>query len=432
MSEYSIETEAGKIHNHNTREYFKEVFSSYNNGHYRSSVVMLYSITMADLVYKLKELDERDNDAKAKKILDEIAILQNKNPESSDWENKLLDKILASTTLLNNGDIGNLKNLKQHRHLCAHPVLDSEDILFTPNKETVVGHIRNMMEGILQKSPQFTIDIIPSLIELIPGYYNDIGDDERFETFLRQKYFKHFDDRLIKSLFRTLWKFLFKLNNNKTLECREQNNLVINIILSNYNNILLSDVNNDPTYYSNLVLLDYKEDPYQLKYLVDILAIYPEIFYKFTEDAQIIVREKTVVKNELYAKAWFLNGTVDTHILEIKRRMESGSKFPKVSFNTLRNIAEQHKQTGNLPFLLINYLKENGSYIEVATRFRVVTNNLNLFSDEQLTILLSTCNSYYTIYNNNDLMDLLEPIYDLLENRGVEVNLENYTKLPTR
>ncbi len=39
-----------------TKEYFNEVISSYANGNYRSAVVMLYSVAVCDLLFKLKEL----------------------------------------------------------------------------------------------------------------------------------------------------------------------------------------------------------------------------------------------------------------------------------------------------------------------------------------------------------------------------------------
>ena len=39
-----------------TKEYFSEVISNYASGNYRSAVVMLYSVAICDLLFKLKEL----------------------------------------------------------------------------------------------------------------------------------------------------------------------------------------------------------------------------------------------------------------------------------------------------------------------------------------------------------------------------------------
>ena len=72
FDEYSIEQRAKLIPNKNTKGYFAEVVSCYNSGNYRSAVVMLWSVAVCDLLFKLKELDEIYDDIKAKKILAEI------------------------------------------------------------------------------------------------------------------------------------------------------------------------------------------------------------------------------------------------------------------------------------------------------------------------------------------------------------------------
>lgn len=40
------------------KEYYREIVSSYDNGNYRSAMVMLYSTIVCDLLLKLKELSE--------------------------------------------------------------------------------------------------------------------------------------------------------------------------------------------------------------------------------------------------------------------------------------------------------------------------------------------------------------------------------------
>lgn len=55
-----------------TQEYFNEVVSSYANGNYRSAVVMLYSVVICDLLFKLQELKDMYNDTTAVEILSQI------------------------------------------------------------------------------------------------------------------------------------------------------------------------------------------------------------------------------------------------------------------------------------------------------------------------------------------------------------------------
>lgn len=68
-----------------TREYFKEVVSSYSNENYRSAIVMLYSISICDILFKLQELKDMYNDSMAAKILKKVEDLRNN-------QNKRLEK----------------------------------------------------------------------------------------------------------------------------------------------------------------------------------------------------------------------------------------------------------------------------------------------------------------------------------------------------
>jgi hypothetical protein len=145
MSEFSIEKEIDNIYNQKTKDYFKEVYSSYCSGNFRSAVVMLYSVVLCDLIYKLQELRDRYSDGSAKKILEEINDIKEKNDKSSDWETKLIEFIEKRTSFFEGADCENILHLQKHRHLSAHPVLDQIDLLFSPNKETVRSHVRNML-----------------------------------------------------------------------------------------------------------------------------------------------------------------------------------------------------------------------------------------------------------------------------------------------
>ena len=73
MSETLI-TLAEKIYHQKTKEYFDEVISSYHNGNYRSAVVMLYTVVVCDLVFKLNDLKDIHNDQKAIKILQDLNV----------------------------------------------------------------------------------------------------------------------------------------------------------------------------------------------------------------------------------------------------------------------------------------------------------------------------------------------------------------------
>ena len=71
--------EADDIYFSKTKEYFNEVLSNYANGNYRSAVVMLYSVAICDLLFKLQELVDMYNDSVAGDILREVEKCRNSN-----------------------------------------------------------------------------------------------------------------------------------------------------------------------------------------------------------------------------------------------------------------------------------------------------------------------------------------------------------------
>ena len=69
MTDFSIELSAERIVDARTRRYFSEVVTSYNNNCFRSAVVMLWSVVICDLLFKLVELATHYGDTTARSIM---------------------------------------------------------------------------------------------------------------------------------------------------------------------------------------------------------------------------------------------------------------------------------------------------------------------------------------------------------------------------
>jgi hypothetical protein len=119
MTDFSLETTAERIYDVRIQRYFKEVLGSYFNGYYRSAVVMLWSVLVTDLLFKLDQLANAYGDTTATSILAEIQTLRNNNPKSPEWESELLEKTARRTDLLNSAELSFLRAIQEHRHLSA-------------------------------------------------------------------------------------------------------------------------------------------------------------------------------------------------------------------------------------------------------------------------------------------------------------------------
>lgn len=108
--------ETDEIYFAKTREYFKEVISSYGIGNYRSATVMLYSVVICDILLKLQELKDMYNDTTAIAILKEVEKEQKESKSKSSWEKSLLDKVRDKTKLIDLKTYSDINHLYDDRN----------------------------------------------------------------------------------------------------------------------------------------------------------------------------------------------------------------------------------------------------------------------------------------------------------------------------
>lgn len=81
MSEFILDYALENVKSKTTKAYLSEVISLYNNGNYRSAIVVLYSVVIFDLVDKLLVLKDVYSDKNAVDIFNEIEEMQKNNPQ---------------------------------------------------------------------------------------------------------------------------------------------------------------------------------------------------------------------------------------------------------------------------------------------------------------------------------------------------------------
>ena len=236
------------IYSSKTKENFHEVISSYDNGNYRSAIVMLYSLVVCDLLFKLQELKDMYNDTIAENILLEINKSRNSNDnkEKSRWEWELINSVKNETQLLEIDTYANIQHLYDHRNLSAHPALNNDYELYLPNRETVAAHIKNMLEGVFVKPPIFIKKIIDTLVEDLSEKKEIYQDDyQMLCIYLKNKYFAKMSDKMFLSVFKAIWKFVFLLDNENCNKNRIINRRCLRYMLELKANYLLKNIKED-------------------------------------------------------------------------------------------------------------------------------------------------------------------------------------------
>ncbi|WP_394672578.1 hypothetical protein [Limnobacter sp.] len=385
MQEFSLERISEQIHYGKTKGYFQEVLSSYNNGNYRSAVVMLWSVAICDIVYKLQNLIDLYDDAAAKEILREVTTIQNEDYKSSAWEIKLLDEVHDKTYLLDSSEYEDLRYLQKQRHLSAHPVLNSERELHSPNKETVRSLLRNTLEGLLIKPPFYTQRIMKELLEDLAESSDVLNDRKKVKKYIESRYLSRTTRSVEISIFRSLWKLVFKLDNE---ECEK--NRIINLhaleVLSNRNIASIpNEVQGDNDYYSNIA-----STGMPLSYLVFYLSNNHQIYPLLSEDARLKIDH--CINNVDVGKTvgWFIKADLGAHGNDVEEWIKGGEhpNFTTGQFDALLEISDTEEWQKKFCRIVTAYYSVSYSFDQADTRFQVaIPKYIGLFDRDSLIYL---------------------------------------------
>jgi len=309
MSTYSLEQSAENIYHPKTKEYFREVLQSYINGSYRSAVVMLYSVVMCDLIYKLKDLKELYEDKTADSILNQIEKEQENETKKGGWETTLIEEVKKRTFLLEPADQISLDALRLHRHLSAHPVLNQQDLLSTPNKETVRALMRNMLDGLLTKNPVMSKKVFDTILEDLEHHTSFFSDDLSLEKYLESRYLKNTNEQVINNIFQSLWGITFnctslKCNLNRTINFR-----TLKILYKRNKRSLIKFIREN-----HILFNKFTEGEHSiLVKLTEFFGHSPEVYESFEEHNRTKLKAQVEKSYELKVRSLFLRDSIEAH-----------------------------------------------------------------------------------------------------------------------
>ncbi|ATC96738.1 hypothetical protein [Pseudoalteromonas tunicata] len=386
MKEFELESLAEKIHFGKTKSYFSEVINSYQNKCYRSSVVMLWSVSICDLVYKLQVLVDQYDDKVAKNILDNVKSSQQADPKSASWELQILDDVFNKTNLIDSSEYENLRYLQKQRHLSAHPVLKENLELYTPNKETVRSLIRNTLEGVLIKPPFYTQKVTQEFLEDLDEAKDALNSFKKLKKYIESRYLDRLSPDLEMALFKTLWKLTFKLDDEKCAENRFVNLKAMRVIADRNKGLLTDTVASEPDYFNNI-----SPSGTPIEALTFFLSLYPEVYPVLAEDSKLKIQHAVETTDVGKICGWFINGDLENHFENIVKWIE-GDDHPKFSDNQweyLLDLSDSDEWEQCYCKMVASYYCASRSFDTADLRFsQVILPNLKLFNVASAIYLL--------------------------------------------
>lgn len=388
--------ESDGIYFSKTREYFEEVLSSYANGNYRSAIVMLYSIAICDILFKLQELRDMFNDPVADEILREVDKMRNANDNKSKsrWEKELVDNVHNKTKLLDLEAYTNLNHLYDHRNFSAHPALNENYELITPSKEITIAHIKNTLTNILIKPPIFIKNIVNALTEDLKEK-RDLyrGKRDELAIYLNNKYYKKMPESMKLTTIKALWKFCFCLPENK--DCME--NLSIN---RHALSILLESLPAQAIEYikHNAQLFSVATNEQCVWNLMLLIARCPRIYPVLDSDTKLQIDGMIEKEPKAQIICWFKYGSPQEHIQSLNRILKN--KFDKDAIECLVN---HYTDIGELSLLIgyfIEYYGKSRNFDSADQIFNdAIKPYIDKMTDDQIIRLIEVTENNSQIYN---------------------------------
>lgn len=407
-----------------TKEYFNEVLGDYANGNYRSAVVMLYSVTICDLLFKLQELLDMYNDPIAANILEEVEKSRNSsdNKSKSFWEKKFVDNIHEKTELLDMESYTILNHLYDHRNFSAHPALNNNFELISPSKETTIALIKSVLENILIKPPIFAKKIVDMLVEDLSEKKSIYKDElEKLHEYLKRKYFDHMSDSMKKGTFRSLWKLCFCLPGDEN--CRH--NLFINRKAMEF---LFDDTAGLIDFMkSNSMFTKTSPNENCVMHLCIFLAHYPQIYTVLSEDTKMQIENLISKSDSVRIISWFLCKNKTEHM----QKMIASNNYGKLDEETIKFVSSQYELSGDITVFIdycIKYFGSSDSFDCANERYSsVIYPFLTKMTREQFINLISEINSNNQIYkrkaNYSSNTEIVKVAFTIL---GHDFNYDSY------
>ncbi len=388
--------EADEIYFQKTKEYFEEVISSYSIGNYRSATVMLYSVAICDILFKLQELKDMYNDTIAVEILKEVDKSRNEhdNKSKSKWEKELVENVYKKTALLDLESYTNLNHLYDHRNFSAHPALNENYDLVAPSKETTIANIKNILKDILIKPPIFIKNIVNTLTEDLKGKNNLYeNEDQKLAIYLNNKYFSKMSKSMKFVTLKAFWKFCFCLPED--VDC--QSNLAINrkaleILIAGFQQETISYIK------ANNHLFPVANSESCQMNLIIFLSKFPVLYDELNPDVQLQI--DAMIDKDARAKsiAWFKYKTVDAHLTYLK-----SIAYLSLESNAIKRMISHYSDIGEIPSLIdffIWYYGESHSYDAADSRFGLTIEPfLDRMSAQQFEQIIENTNANRQIWD---------------------------------
>ena len=390
--------EADSIYFPKTKEYFQEVISSYSIKNYRSALVMLYSVTVCDLLYKLQEMKDLYDDAVAKSILEEVENFRTHpeqfNMRKSQWEKELIDKIYNQTNLIDDITYTQINHLFEYRNFSAHPALNMNYELISQNQETVIACIKNVLQSILTKPPILVSNVVLTVAKDLADRKDIFVDNNSLNKYLHSKYLSKLDEKSKLRLFKEFWKFCFMLSEDE--DCADNRGILrrtLEILTQDIESLLPSYLN------ENQNAFNVAHDEVCVKHLIIYLSSCPIVYTYLNNTIKLEIDSLLENCPNYLLISWFKYSSFSQHVSAFSSSKTYDYDIIASFLNRLYSYCCLQGNADSLLEAFIKFYGDSPRYKETRFRFEsFIEPYLDAFQKHHLEKLIKVSNDNDQIY----------------------------------
>lgn len=357
---FNLEEKNNEIPEPRTRVLMKEVLSSYQHSNYRSAIVILWTVVIADIVYKLQFLSNSYNNQKAHNTLEQLKNASSKD-EQMKLETEILEKICHEFQFITEREKDHLLYLKKMRNYSAHPLFAEDNILYNPSQDETRALIRTAMESLLLKPALLHKDLVNYLVEDLSLNKTRLRETETLRSYIQNKFFPNISENGTIKIFRALWRFVFMPRNDQEKENIDINLSTLAIFFNQYKDLYLKDLSN----YQSV----YQVDPAQLRLFIQFLKSYGIIYKYLTPSLQSLIEAEVSTLQDAFCCP-FLSKNIEEHLNSLLLRLNEEFFDSSLDQEEISLVHQQAKENGveNLFFRFAIDVYINSQSFDMADR----------------------------------------------------------------
>ena len=226
--------------------------------------------------------------------------------------------------------------------------------------------MRMALQSVLTKPALVSKRVLDQLLSDVAGMQSFFTYDDELEKFLESKYFSLFSAGVSESIFKSLWKLVFRVEDGLCEKNREINFRVLRLVAAKEPHLPAKWVAQADDYYSNITS---KNEI--VKYLIKLLSFNKDLYPLLQDHTKLTIRHCVEKESSATLLAAFLYNTIDEYKMAVEVYVKTliGNAIDSTVWAAFRSQLDNENWRSEARRITNLYYAESGSFDTADRRF---------------------------------------------------------------